>query len=59
MVSEEAVEQLTNVLSSKDCWKKKEIKPRQSLAFTEANSHLASQEIPSLLWNPKVHYHVH
>jgi len=25
----------------------------------EANNHLASQEIPCLLWNPKIHYHVH
>jgi len=30
----------------------------QSLS-SEANSHLPSQEIPSLLWNLKVHYHVH
>jgi len=25
----------------------------------EANSHLASQEVPCLVCNPKVHYHVH
>jgi hypothetical protein len=25
----------------------------------EANSHSASQEIPLLLWNPKIHYRVH
>jgi hypothetical protein len=25
----------------------------------EANSHSASQEIPRLLWNPKVRFHVH
>jgi hypothetical protein len=26
---------------------------------SEAGSHSASQKIPHLLWNPKVHYHVH
>jgi hypothetical protein len=26
---------------------------------SEANSRLASQEIPGLLWSPKVHYRVH
>jgi hypothetical protein len=25
----------------------------------KANSHSASQEIPLILWNPKVHYHVY
>jgi len=30
----------------------------QSLS-SEAMSHSASQEIPCLIWNPKVHYRVH
>jgi len=27
----------------------------EQIPSSEANSHSASQEIPSLLWNPKVH----
>jgi len=25
----------------------------------EPDSHAANQEIPHLLWDPKVHYHIH
>jgi len=27
--------------------------------YWEANNHAANQDIPRLLWNPNVHYHVH
>jgi len=33
--------------------------PWGRVLFWEANSHSASQEIPQLLWNVKVHYHIH
>jgi hypothetical protein len=29
------------------------------LSPSEATSHSATQELSSILWNPKVHYHVH
>jgi hypothetical protein len=29
------------------------------LSPSKAESPLASQEVPGLIWNPKVHYHVH
>jgi len=26
---------------------------------SEANNHSARQEIPHILWNPKIHHHIH
>jgi len=41
-------------------WQERKItNSMQQSSFWEANSHPASQEIPCVLWNPKVYYHVH
>jgi hypothetical protein len=39
-------------------WRGAQLKHRDNFTFT-VNNHSGSQEIPCLLWNPKIHYCVH